>query len=111
MTDSSRGESIFDMAPELVPLVQRKITEIGSDAASCAARCAWSLEDFTDDEGHMRQIARIKLIPDGAFLLSKAVKGRFRYQRHFTLKSDEVSAIIFFPEGFYYTIYESTQLI
>jgi len=99
ITDSARGESIFDIAPELVSRVEQRTTEIGSDAATCATRCQWSMEDERDEDGNLKHIAEIKLIPDGAFLLAKAIKGRFRYKRHFTVKMDEQFAITFFPEG------------
>ena len=45
------------------------------------------------------QLARIKLSPEGAYLVAKAVKGRFLYKRHFSLIMDEICAVSFFPEG------------
>ena len=87
------------MAPELIPLVETKILELGSDIAICATRCAWAFEDVVDDEGQIKTVARIKLAPEGAFNLYKAIKGRFQYKRHFTIKSDETAAITFFPQG------------
>jgi hypothetical protein len=46
-----------------------------------------------------KKVARIKITPEGAFWLAKAIRGRFRYQRHFTMKMDDMFAVTFFPAG------------
>lgn len=54
---------------------------------------------MSDENNQICQLARIKLSPEGAYLVAKAVKGRFLYKRHFSLKMDEICAVSFFPEG------------
>ena len=54
---------------------------------------------MSEENNQICQLARVKLSPEGAYLLAKAVKARFRFKRHFSLKMDEICAVSFFPEG------------
>ena len=97
----SRGESIFDLAPELLNMVQEESKKSGSDICSYSAQCSWNFEDCRDAEtDETKEVCRIKLSPDGALTLQKSIQARFQFNRHLTLKSpDELHAITFFPEG------------
>ena len=100
----SRGESIFDLAPELLNMVQEESKKSGSDICSYSAQCSWNFEDCRDAEtDETKEVCRIKLSPDGALTLQKSIQARFQFNRHLTLKSpDELHAITFFPEGKYH---------
>ena len=101
IADVSRGESIFDLAPELLNMVQEESKKSGSDICSYSAQCSWNFEDCRDAEtDETKEVCRIKLSPDGALTLQKSIQARFQFNRHLTLKSpDELHAITFFPEG------------
>jgi len=105
IADVSRGESIFDLAPELLNMVQEESKKSGSDICSYSAQCSWNFEDCRDAEtDETKEVCRIKLSPDGALTLQKSIQARFKFMRHLTLKSpDELHAITFFPEGCQYS--------
>ena len=51
IADVTRGESIFEMAPELVQIVQEGSKSTGSDVCSFSGMCSWAFEDIRDTEG------------------------------------------------------------
>lgn len=99
ITDVSRDESIFELAPEIEILVKEETNSKGSDVGSYSVYCAWDVIDQRNHEsGEVLELYRLKLSPKAAVTLQRAISSRFRHGRHLTLKSpDELHAITFFP--------------
>lgn len=97
--DPRRGETIFDLHPELISEIQRRQVEFGSDSACVSSKCSWEFDDFRDQEGIRRRVALLRFTHRTFELFKQAIHGRLMYRRHFTIKMNEDFAISFVPEG------------
>ena len=73
IVDPRRGETIFDLHPELITEIQRRQVEFGSgwqtftpkiissiDSACVSSKCSWEFDDFRDQEGIRRRVALLR---------------------------------------------------